>query len=54
MALSQDRADHGLEVPDAWEYSAPVIEPEKREVEPSHAQKDPTLVCHDGKWRTSS
>lgn len=39
-----------LEVPKAWEYSAPLIWPEVREHNPSHAQKDPTVVFHDGKW----
>lgn len=39
-----------LKLPDLWEYSAPLIEPEKRDVEPSHAQKDPTVVRHAGKW----
>lgn len=37
-------------VPAMWEYSAPLISPEVREVEPSHAQKDPTVVYHEGKW----
>lgn len=40
----------GFELPAAWEYSAPLIAPEKRELEPSHAQKDPTVVFHQGKW----
>lgn len=33
-----------------WEYTAPLIALEKRERDPSHAQKDPTLVFHKGKW----
>lgn len=37
-------------VPDLWEYSAPLIEPEARKKEPSRAQKDPTVVYHQGKW----
>ncbi len=39
-----------FEVPTMWEYSAPLIAPEKRERHPSHAQKDPTVVFHGGKW----
>lgn len=39
-----------FKVPEAWEYSAPLISPEKRDSEPSHAQKDPSIVFHDGKW----
>jgi hypothetical protein len=31
-------------VPAAWEYTAPLITPERREQEPSRAQKDPTLA----------
>jgi hypothetical protein len=37
-------------LPIAWEYSRPLITPEKRRDDPSHAQKDPTIVYHDGKW----
>ena len=37
-------------VPAIWEYSAPLIAPEKRERDPSRAQKDPTVVFHGGKW----
>ena len=33
-----------------WEYSAPLIVPHPRQHEPSRAQKDPTVVFHDGKW----
>ena len=39
-----------FKVPDLWEYSAPLISPEKRERAPSRAQKDPTVVFHGGKW----
>ena len=39
-----------LSLPSAWEYSAPLIAPEERDEEPSHAQKDPTVVFHEGKW----
>jgi hypothetical protein len=33
-----------------WEYSAPLIAPEKRDRNTSVAQKDPTVVFHGGKW----
>jgi len=36
--------------PALWEYSAPLITPEKRGTEPSRAQKDPTVVFHAGRW----
>ena len=39
-----------LHLPALWEYSSPLIAPEQRTVEPSRAQKDPTLVCHEGRW----
>ena len=39
-----------LKVPTLWEYSSPLISPEKRDSNPSRAQKDPTVVFHDGKW----
>jgi len=39
-----------FKVPAMWEYTAPLIAPEKRHKDPSHAQKDPTMVYHEGKW----
>lgn len=39
-----------LKLPKEWTYSAPLISPEVRDEAPSHAQKDPTVVFHDGKW----
>jgi len=39
-----------FEVPAMWEYTAPLIAPEKRRDEPSRAQKDPTVVHYGGKW----
>jgi len=39
-----------FEVPRLWEYSAPLIAPEKRDSNPSRAQKDPTVVFYGGKW----
>ncbi len=37
-------------VPAMWEYTAPLIAPEKRDRDPSRAQKDPTVVFYGGKW----
>jgi len=45
-----DTAPARFKVPAMWEYSAPLIAPEKRDREPSRAQKDPTIVLHKGKW----
>ena len=39
-----------LVVPPMWEYTAPLISPEKRDKDASVAQKDPTVVYHDGRW----
>lgn len=39
-----------LAPPFSWTYSAPLIAPERRNVEPSHAQKDPTVVFHNDRW----
>ncbi len=39
-----------FKVPRGWEYSAPLILPEARDHEPSHAQKDPSVVFHEGRW----
>ncbi|MCA9245953.1 MAG: hypothetical protein KDA42_02530 [Planctomycetales bacterium] len=39
-----------LKLPTAWRTSAPLIAPEQRESEPSHAQKDPTFVFFEGRW----
>ena len=48
-AAAQEDAS-GFKVPAQWEYTAPLITPEKREKEPSRAQKDPTVVFHKGAW----
>ncbi len=40
----------GLRVPTMWEYSDPLITPEKRDRDQSRAQKDPSVVFHGGKW----
>jgi hypothetical protein len=39
-----------LKLPAAWQYTAPLISPEKRDKDRSAAQKDPSLVLHEGKW----
>lgn len=46
----QEGAVDDFQAPAMWESSAPLIAPEKRTHDPSHAQKDPTLVFHEGKW----
>lgn len=40
----------GFELPVMWEYSAPLIAPERRTENRSRAQKDPSVVFHGGKW----
>jgi hypothetical protein len=40
----------GVKVPKMWEYSPPLIAPEVRERDPSRAQKDPSVVFHNGRW----
>lgn len=39
-----------FKVPHLWEYSRPLITPEKRDTNPSRAQKDPSVVFYHGKW----
>ncbi|MEO1528265.1 MAG: non-reducing end alpha-L-arabinofuranosidase family hydrolase [Planctomycetota bacterium] len=39
-----------IRLPKQWEYSAALISPETRDEVPSRAQKDPTLVQHEGRW----
>ncbi len=43
-------AGEGLVPPASWTYSAPLIAPEERAEDRSHAQKDPTVVFHEGRW----
>lgn len=40
----------GFQLPVMWEYTAPLISPEKRERDPSISQKDPTVIFHGGRW----
>jgi len=50
-SAEKDRSEPAaFRVPAMWNYSAPLIAPEQRRQEPSHAQKDPTVVLHGGKW----
>lgn len=37
-------------IPKMWNYSQPLIAPEERAENRSRAQKDPTIVFHDGVW----
>jgi len=39
-----------VNVPAMWQYTGPLISPEKRDTLPSRAQKDPTVVFAGGKW----
>ena len=44
------QGDDALKLPSQWECSAPLVAPEKRDRYLSRAQKDPTIVLHDGRW----
>jgi hypothetical protein len=48
--VSRNSAAVEFHIPAVWEYSRPLISPENRKDNPSHAQKDPSVVFHDGKW----
>jgi len=50
MPETASRSAEKFDVPEKWEYSAPLLAPEDRDTEPSHAQKDPTLVFYEGRW----
>ncbi len=39
-----------ISLPKQWQYSAPLITPEKRHVDRSRAQKDPTVVYYKDRW----
>ncbi len=43
-------AQEAFTTPRSWEYSAPLIAPEDRTTDRSRAQKDSTVVFHDGRW----
>lgn len=50
LAAAVAGAQETFTVPKLWEYTAPLISPEERSTDRSRAQKDPTVVLHDGKW----
>jgi hypothetical protein len=50
MATGPAPGAAAFKVPILWEYTAPLISPEKREKDPSAAQKDPSIVFHNGTW----
>jgi hypothetical protein len=39
-----------FKIPARWQYTAPLISPAARHIEPSRAQKDPTVVFYGGRW----
>ena len=39
-----------LHLPPSWQYTAPLISPEKRDTDSSCAQKDPSIVFDQGRW----
>ncbi len=39
-----------FQAPALWEYTAPLISPEKRDANVSVSQKDPSVVFFEGKW----
>jgi len=49
-AIAKEAAELSALVPAMWEYTAPLISPEKRDKEPSVAQKDPSVVFYAGRW----
>ena len=50
VASGQDSRKPGFSTPKSWRYSAPLISAEKRPLNPSHAQKDPSVVFFGGRW----
>jgi len=50
LFLPLAHAEEIFQPPEAWTYSAPLISPEDRDENRSHAQKDPTVVFHEGRW----
>ena len=47
---SESNAEATFQIPKRWVYSSPLVAPEDRSHERSAAQKDPTVVFHDGRW----
>ena len=50
LALAGSVTGSMLEIPEQWEYSAPLVAPEPRTKDPSYSQKDPTVVFFEGRW----
>lgn len=50
VAKAKQANPDSFSVPERWEYTAPLISPEKRLRNPSRAQKDPTIVRHGQQW----
>lgn len=52
LSLSTDRSlgADDISLPKQWQYSAPLITPEKRDFDRSRAQKDPTVVYYKDRW----
>ncbi|MCX6903331.1 MAG: non-reducing end alpha-L-arabinofuranosidase family hydrolase [Verrucomicrobia bacterium] len=50
LGKSQTSVPSAIAVPAIWEYTAPLITPETRDKDVSVSQKDPTVVCHEGRW----
>ena len=48
--IASNSAPVEFQIPALWNYSKPLISPEHRQNDPSHAQKDPSVVFHEGKW----
>jgi hypothetical protein len=47
---AEEPTANSVQIPRSWSYTAPLVTPENRDTEPSHAQKDPTIVFHGGRW----
>ncbi|MBL9136199.1 MAG: hypothetical protein JNK85_10040, partial [Verrucomicrobiales bacterium] len=50
ICLGQAPPPPALRTPETWQFSAPLIGPARRHQDPSHAQKDPSIVLHEGHW----
>jgi len=48
--VAAEETSDRVPLPSSWHYSAPLISPEDRDTNRSHAQKDPTVVFHDDRW----
>jgi hypothetical protein len=50
IGVRGDDSAEMVQLPEMWEYSAPLISPEARQRDPSRAQKDPSVVFFQGRW----